>query len=97
MRVWIMFVTVLLFGIGDGAYISNMMYQQKLAEEKARLDSWWKNEIISQGFARYNGKNSEWEFLTPYEVSMFATLQESGVALEDMARLNSTLKHLKRP
>jgi hypothetical protein len=96
MRVWIILIAVLLFGIGDGAYISNMMHEQKLAEEKARLDSWWKNEIISQGFARYNGRTSEWEFLTPYEVSMFATIQNRGVALEDMARVNLSLKNLKR-
>lgn len=95
MKTWIIVLTTLLLGVADGWYLSAKFSEVKIAEAKEEgkkeMDAWWKREVISHDFAQYNFRSAEWEFRTIEEVSMTATIQGRGIALDDLQYVNYSL------
>lgn len=88
---WSIVLTTLLLGVADGWYMSSKVSETKIAEAKAQMDSWWKEQIIAHDFAQYNFKTAKWEWRTLEDVSMTATIQGRGIALDDVQYINYSL------
>ena len=95
MKTWFIVLTTLLLGVADGWYLSSKLNEIKIVEAneeaKIQMDSWWKGQIIAHDFAQYNFRSAEWEWRTLEDVSMTATIQGRGIALDDMQYVNYSL------
>jgi hypothetical protein len=90
-KTWFIILTTLLLGVADGWYLSAKFSEIKIAEAKVQMDSWWKEQIIAHDFAQYNFRSAVWEWRTLEDVSMTATIQGRGIALDDLQYVNYSL------
>jgi hypothetical protein len=94
-KIWFIMLTTLLLGVADGWYLSSKFSEVKIAEAKeeakVQMDSWWKEQIIAHDFAQYNFRSAKWEWRTLEDVSMTATIQGRGIALDDLQYVNYSL------